>query len=82
MTLAVLLDYLPRRLAAELTVGVLAVADNLNIDEMIRVINGVDNSVVTYAKAPQVLDSAQLPHTRWPWISTELLNCRKDPPGS
>ena len=59
MMLAVLLDYLPRRLAAALTVGVLAVADNLNIDEMIRVINGVDDAVVTYAKAPQVFDSAQ-----------------------
>jgi len=54
------------------------VSNDTHINELIGVLDGVNDPVITHAEAPQVIRPLQLPHARRTGIGAESFNDLKD----
>ena len=60
------------------TVGILAVADDSNVDDPLRVVDRVNDPVVTDSDPPQVIGTPQFLAARRSWLRGKRVDLRSD----
>ena len=67
--------------AMGLPIGVFAVPDDLDINKVLGVVNGVQNAIIAYAQTPQALRSPEFPRAERSGVCPKLFNRRKNSTG-